>query len=250
MKRYLRIGLLLGLVMAAGGIGFALSTTPSFQQGNEAYRSHDFQKAYDHYLRASQDVKAPEIYYNMANAAFKMNQLGAAILNYERARELNPRDGDMLSNLKYARTLVEYRVEDKRGWYYRKLSEGLELIRLRECYGSLLIVYFFLIGILLFNVSVKKRFAIGRVGMWLLATLLILAALTWVKIYETKISRKAVVTGEKVDVRYGPSRSDQLAFSLVEGIELSVDDQSDEWYRISLVNGASGWAHRDGIDII
>lgn len=41
------------------------------------------------------------------NAYFKLGNKGKAILNYERALQLLPRDADVKSNLVYARSLIE-----------------------------------------------------------------------------------------------------------------------------------------------
>jgi len=42
------------------------------------------------------------VYYNLGNACFRQGKLGFAILNYEQARRLAPRDPDILANLRFA----------------------------------------------------------------------------------------------------------------------------------------------------
>ena len=47
------------------------------------------------------------LYYNLGNSYFKKGALGKAILNYERARRLLPRDHDLAANYRYALSLVK-----------------------------------------------------------------------------------------------------------------------------------------------
>ena len=47
------------------------------------------------------------LYYNLGNAYFKTGRLGKAVVNYQRAMRLTPRDGDLRANLSFARSMVE-----------------------------------------------------------------------------------------------------------------------------------------------
>ncbi len=221
-----------------------------FRAANDAYRNGQFEKAYEGYEKASHDLNISELYYNLGNAAFKMHKLGLAILNYERAKRLDPRNADILENLKYAESLVEYRVENKRNWYWDKFLETLEFVRLNECMIFLSVIYFILALSLLVTRLLKKRFVFGRMGSALLSIFVILAVPTLIKFYGEKLQKNAVVIAQKVDARYGPSRVDKLAFSLVEGIQVEIADQVEDWYRVTLLSGESGWAPKEGIEIV
>ena len=221
-----------------------------FREGNEAYRKQAYQKAYEDYERASRKLPAAEIYYNMGNAVFKMNQLGRAIVNYSRARNLEPRNPDILENLRYAKSLIEYRVEDKRNWYLRTVSELLQYFRLRELLFACFLIYFTLSLAWVLGLVMKKSLMPQSVHTALLAVLIVFSILSCAKFYQAKIQKPAVVIQGKVDVRYGPSKSDKLAFSLVEGIQVDVEEKLDDWYRISLANKESGWVPKEGIEIV
>lgn len=51
----------------------------------------------------SQGITDSTIYYNLGNSYFQMGDLGRAILNYQRAEQLSPRDSDIRANLELAR---------------------------------------------------------------------------------------------------------------------------------------------------
>ena len=54
--------------------------------------------------------------YNLGNAAFRLNQIGRAILCYERARVLLPRDADLAFNLGHARERVRDVIPETEGF--------------------------------------------------------------------------------------------------------------------------------------
>jgi len=83
-----------------------------FHRGNTAYeqgRWEEAARAYRNILRYR--IKSPVVEYNLANAEFKLNNLGPAILHYRRALRLEPTDAEILSNLAYARSFCQDRVE-------------------------------------------------------------------------------------------------------------------------------------------
>ena len=224
--------------------------TARLNQANEAYRSGNYEKAYSQYEEALKVVNAPELYYDMGNAAFKMGKLGLAVLNFERAKKFDPRDPDILANLSYVTNLIEYRVEDKRSWYVQQLDRWLAYVRLKERFLAVSVVYFLLMVGWVTLLLLRKQFSFTQSNIFLLLFLGMLAFATAFKFYGEQIRRTAVVTEAKVSVRFGPSKNDKLAFSLMEGIEADIVDQTGNWYRIMLQNGESGWAPQEGFSII
>ena len=48
--------------------------------------------------------ESADIYYNLGNSYYKMNNIAKAVLNYERALLLNPGNNDIRFNLELARS--------------------------------------------------------------------------------------------------------------------------------------------------
>ncbi|MBW2220405.1 MAG: hypothetical protein JRF40_13100, partial [Deltaproteobacteria bacterium] len=81
-----------------------LSREEMFFKANEAYKEGRFEDAIGGYTRLlNGGYKSGHLFYNLGNTYFRLNQLGYAVLNYERARLLIPRNGDLGFNLRYAR---------------------------------------------------------------------------------------------------------------------------------------------------
>lgn len=80
------------------------STAASFEQANQEFAAGNFKAAAASYEKAiADDGPDAAVYYNLGNCYQSLKQYGPAILAYERARLLTPRDPDLLANLALAR---------------------------------------------------------------------------------------------------------------------------------------------------
>ena len=93
---------LLGLLVLL--LGAASVFASEFEQANQQFKSGDFAGAAARYEKiiAAEGPRA-SVYYNLGNSYQQLKQYGPAILAYERARLLTPRDPDLLANLVLAR---------------------------------------------------------------------------------------------------------------------------------------------------
>ena len=188
-----------------------------------------------------------EIYYNLGNAYFKAGKLGSAVLNYERALNLKPRDPDILANFFYVTRLIEYKIEDKRNWYQRKVSQLLAYVTLEECLLLCFTAYFIFILGLLLSLVFKKFPLFGKMGTIAVIFVILCSVPLLLKYTESGAGKRGVVTEAQAEVRYGPSTSDQIAFRLVEGLEVILDDEKEDWYRVRLRDGRSGWTAKSQV---
>ena len=76
-----------------------------YKQANQLYEKKEYPKAAEVYEIIASKVRNGNVYYNLGNTYFKLGQRGKAILYYERARQLMPRDKDIRGNLRYAISL-------------------------------------------------------------------------------------------------------------------------------------------------
>lgn len=74
-----------------------------FIDAQQAYDEGRYADAVTHYESIlSHGVTQTEVYYNLANAEFKMGQLPSAVAHYRRAWYSAPRDPDIRANLQFA----------------------------------------------------------------------------------------------------------------------------------------------------
>jgi tetratricopeptide (TPR) repeat protein len=93
---------LTGLMCLFLGTGLAFATV--FDDANRKYQSGDFAGAAAAYETViTREGPRAAVFYNLGNSYQNLKRYGMAILAYERARLLTPRDPDLLANLVLAR---------------------------------------------------------------------------------------------------------------------------------------------------
>ena len=156
-------------------------------------------------------------------------------------RQLILGQADIRENLRYTRSLLEYRVEDGRNWYLKATEAVLKYATEREVYAVVLAVGFaFLTGGILFFLN-------GRGVFWnpwqkfVLIALILAGLVAFGKQVQSNVIRDAIVMQKECEARFGPSEHDQVAFRMGEGIKVFVMDRREDWSRVLLTNGESGW---------
>lgn len=247
----LRLVLFTVCCLGVSGIARAQNAIGDFQKANAAYRGGDWpaaQKLYESLL--AQGMKDASVYYDLGNVYFKQNRIGPAILNYELALRLSPRDRDIRANLNYVRGLLEYRIQDNRNWYLKAFESVLGYFTFEE------------IGVvglglgLAFWISWLVLLLMHRDSIWgwkqktLMVVVLTVLSLWLFKGIGSRAIHEAVVLKPQASVRYGPSYKDQVAFKLGEGMKVFVKKSAGEWSRVVLVNGETGWMAQEDIGVI
>jgi len=213
-----------------------------FQEANTCYRTGDYVKAaalYETLIQKEPDVAV--FYFDLANASVRLDKFSQAILNYEKFLRLDPRNADARENLRHTRGLLEYRVEDTRNWYLKAGEAILKFATEREILIVVLAILFvFLLGGVLFFLNGRGMFW----NFWqrsVFVLLLLSAVVAFGKHVQTDMIREAIVMQKECEARYGPSEHDQVAFRMGEGIKVFVMDHREDWSRVLLTNGESGW---------
>ena len=222
-----------------------------FRQANAAYRGGDYAKAASLYENLIAQGKAnAALYYNLGNTYFKQGRVGPALVQYERAKKMAPRDHDIRANLTYTKGLLEYRVEDKRNWYMKAWDAALSAFTQKEV-GILS----FALGLLFWlSWALSLYFRPETSWGWKRKTLLVLTVVAFsfwsLKEFHDLRVKEAIVLKPQAAVRYGPSYKDQVALRLGEGIKVRVAQQEGDWSRIVLVSGDTGWIPQEEIGMI
>ncbi len=258
-RRLLRCGLLAAVLMlpAAARAQAPLASTPEmlFRQGNEAYAKGDFetaQKAYEEILRHG--VHDSRVFYNLANACFRRNEIGKAILFYEKTLKFEPSDADARENLRFVRLRVRDRTPpDSAPFLIGQLERGKNLLSLEQVTRVFLGLYFA-------AMAIAALWILGRPRPWAtvagsLAGAVLLLALffggwtAW-QARDRVAQDDAVVLSEKLEVYSGPGRENTLLASVHEGAMVKIHARRGEWTQVTLPDGRAGWLEGEGLGVI
>ena len=223
-----------------------------FDKGNALYRKGDFQGAADAYESVLKSKKeSAELYFNLANAYYKLNRVAPAIYNYEKARLLNPGDAEIANNLKFAQKLQIDDVKETPKVGFRKMIEnftsqlsynGWAMLAV----GAAFLVLLFFVGYYFSGRTAAKRifFVMMFVGAGFIA-LSILCAIFEKNTYA--MERPAIVFAPQIGVKSEPRKDAPDAFVLHEGTKVYVIESLDNWKKVELLDGNQGWLETEVI---
>ena len=250
MKNFLTIFLFLGAIfISENGWAAALS---DFEAANAKYSHGDYQEAVSLYEKMIASGKGTAaVYYNLGNAAFRAEDKGKALVAYERAHGLSPRDRDVEWNKAILKSALSDRIEDSDdNVFISSVQRLLEWVTVDETalVLSLMLAVLFLISALNFFSHKSKSLTSGIGGFFVL--ILVLSAAVFYFKWLTVKDRHVVVLDKEVTARYGPSDKETKAFVLHEGAEAKILDRTDGWYYVVLQNKSTGWLSKKSCEII
>ena len=226
-----------------------------FQEANQAYTSGNYAVAVEKYEAIlKENVFSKELYYNLGNSYYRLNQTGKTILNYERALRIAPSDGDIQQNLALARSRI---VEDIEPLSNIFIVRWWHLLRgyLSADGWSMLALFFLWAGIagmalwLLSNErTLKKRgFVVG-------AVLIPLSILPFLLANNAKneahSSRFAIIMARETPFRSSPDTNAAPTSILHEGIKIEILDKISNLIKSRLPNGEEGWIEEIAVEKI
>ncbi|MDO8603199.1 MAG: tetratricopeptide repeat protein [Candidatus Omnitrophota bacterium] len=224
-----------------------------FIKGNSSYESGDYEKAvsvYEELVRM--DKISPGVFYNLGNSYFKLKKIGMAILNYEKALRLDPRDRDMRLNLKIARSMAVDKINTpERGFILGAIFFLYDRMTINEL--TAMCSFFYLVVILFLILSIflvaKRRLMFYTAGVFGITSCILLIFLS-AKINKENFTKTGIIVAEKIDVRSGPKEDYLLQFTLHEGAKVSIVKDTQNWYEIELSSDLKGWVPKPSVDII
>lgn len=245
--------LLLAFISFAPFHGFANDIRVA--TANNHFLNNDFEKA----IQAYEDIlnsgyEAPEIFYNLGNAYYRIGNLAAAILNYERALLRAPHDKDSRYNLELAYSQITDKIAPVGEFFLSRWLTNFQNSTSSDTWAVCSIVFFVLAlgGILLYFIGgtmmVKKiAFFVALIGLFI-------SAITFTFSGNQKqqfINReKAIIFEPSVTVRSTPNDSGMLLFVLHAGTKVRILQSIGEWREIEIADGNVGWVHFSQIEII
>ncbi len=223
-----------------------------FEQANQLYNDGKYLEAIEKYttiLETKQHSAA--LYYNLANAHYKLNNIAPSIYYYEKALLIAPNDSDIKNNLAFAQNMTIDSIETIPQTGFSKIFNNLidKFSYETWSYLSILFMLIFAITFLIYYFSITQRkkrlfFILSIISVFMTVTTIIFSF----KQYSNKKNNTfAIIFAEETQALSEPNfRSDEV-FILHEGTKIQVLDQLNDWKKIRLSNGKIGWIPAEAI---
>ncbi|HZJ35021.1 MAG TPA: tetratricopeptide repeat protein [Gillisia sp.] len=223
-----------------------------FQEANTAYNEGNYSEAINNYERILKNGEtSAELYYNLANAHYKLTHIAPSVYYYEKALQLDPGDPDIKNNLGFAQKMLidEIEIVPKTG-LSKIINKLISVLSFNgwawtAVIGSSLFATFFLLYYFS-NSSRRKRLFFTTS---IIALILILSALIFA--YQQQEYRKnsqfAIIFSEEAIVRNEPTLRSNEILTLHEGTKVKILETFQNWIKFELANDIQGWMDKSDV---
>ncbi|MBM3859112.1 MAG: tetratricopeptide repeat protein [Verrucomicrobia bacterium] len=215
-----------------------------FKTANALYDAGRFAEAASAYERLT--PKSAGVYFNLGNAWFRQDKLGLAILNYERAQRLAPRDPDILANLKFAQQRLGVVEINQPPQPLRRFWANAVRSRTLVEWSWIEIVTLWLALLAVAGCIWLPKWRTG----FIIAAVAV--ACVWVTATVALIDRvssppEAIVLVAKSEARSAPLPLATVLFNLTEGARVAIREDRGEWLFVERADGKQGWVNRAAV---
>ncbi len=225
---------------------------PLFEKGNSSYNEGVYETAkisYEQILENGETSAA--LYYNLANAHYKLNNLAPSIYYYEKALQLDPNDSDIKNNLAIAQNLVIDDVAVQQSSGIVDIWQNSINIFGYNAWGWAAIIFSFGFAILFVLYYFSNKSLVKRVLFSFSIVCIFLAVFSMIFAFQQKgiMSNNdyAIIFSQEAPVRDEPTLRSAESFYLHEGTKVKVLETYQNWIKFELPNGLQGWMDKSEV---
>lgn len=228
---------------------------PLFEKGKELYKAENFQEAINNWSQIVDNGEhSADLYYNLGNAHYKLNNVGPSIYYYEKALMLEPNDSDVKNNLAFAKNATIDVIEPLPKTFFAKWYESLSGVLTYDGW-ALLAVLFAMLFVLLFlgyyfSFSEKRKRLLFTSSIASVILLLGSLAIAFMTFNDCEADKPAIIFAESTEIRSEPNMGSETAFTLHEGTKVQVIADDGDWLRIQLIDGKDGWIPSEDLKLL
>ncbi len=223
-----------------------------FYKANAAYDQEFYEDAISSYeLVIAQGYESSQLYFNLGNSYFKLQNYPSAIYFFEKAKKLSPNDEDVLFNLTVANGLIVDKIEPIpeliftqwwRSFYNMFNANTWAIISIAG-----FILFFLLLSFYLFSRLMIMRKTAFFGGLFVLFITLFTFAVSLQKYRTVNSQKEAIIFTPTITVKSSPNPNSVDLFVIHEGSKVELRDKVGEWYEIKIASGGIGWLPADAL---
>lgn len=217
-----------------------------FENATSAYNKGNYEAAIENYLEILENGEhSANLYFNLGNSYYKLNKIGPSIYYYEKALLLAPNDSEIKNNLAFAQNMTIDAIEPLPQTSISKIVAGFKNILTYDqwAYTAVFCVFLFVAFYLAFyflRFTNQKRISF-IISLFFLGFSIISVLMAVVQSRDFKASQPAILFAEESRIKAEPNVRSEEVFILHEGSKVTIEDRLEDWVKIRLVDGKTGW---------
>lgn len=236
---------------------FSASYAESYQQlmqrANTAYQQQQYAEAVALYQQiADAGNEGSVLYYNLGNAYYKTDDLSHALLWYERALRLDPRNEDIKHNIAFVNRQLVDRIEVLPELFITRWWNALSKSLTSNTWAILSIIFCALMFLSVVLLLVARRPWLRSLGLATTVLCLLLTVFPIIFAHKEAVRYEkfpeAIVMQPVLNAKSTPNATGNDLFVIHEGLKVGVTDRLNDWLEIKLPNGEKGWVPAQGVE--
>ena len=224
-------------------------------EADSAYVQERYQQAAKDYEALLKQGVSADLYYNLGNCYYRMDQMTQAVLNYERALLLSPGDKDIRFNLQMARSKTIDKITPESEMFFVTWYRSLVNVMSVDGWARTALVALIVAIVLALFYLFSDRIWLRKIGFFggIIALLLFLVGNLFAWQQKSNLTQRtgAIIIKSAVNVKSTPSKNGTDLYILHEGTKVTVTDSSmREWRKIRVADGKEGWLEVSEIEVI
>ncbi len=237
----------------------AVTGTSVAEQAAALYNEADFRKAIELLEKEKSEqlakgLESSELYYNLGNAYFRVNDLAHARLNYERALLLDPGDRDTQHNIDYLSTKLEDKILVADTFFLSIWFNAVQNLFSANAWAKIAVVCFLLFISSLVAFFFSKLIIVKKTAFYAGIALIVIVIFANIFTFrqKEKIENRstAVVMAGSAPMVSSPDINSKELTVLHAGTKVRVTKEDRNWLEIEIDNGTVGWMQKDKLEII
>ena len=224
----------------------------SLTKADSLYTTQNYKEAATEYETLLSEGINDELFYNLGNCYFRMNEFPQAILNYQKALKMNPHHEEAFENLRLCLEKVgaqEY-IEDE--LFYTTWLKSLVGSKNANEWGIWALVcwgIFLLMGVVYF---LSYTPLVKKIAFFTALLLLLVAIMLNVFAYNSKKSfytTLQLVVMKTTPLYESATNASKQIGEVPAGVLLKLNENfNDSWYNVSLPDGRKAWCEKTTIE--
>ncbi|MEK7819106.1 MAG: tetratricopeptide repeat protein [Bacteroidota bacterium] len=229
----------------------AQNNLEQFLEANKFYQEKNFVEAKDLYEEIIRSgVESSEIYYNLGNTYFRLQDYPRAILNYEKAKINLSDDADIEHNLKLSQLKIVDRIESlPKIFFIQWFDSFINYFSDKTIFWFSYVTFILTLILILTSKIFSQYFKEQKFASIIFATLFVISLFIGFAKNQNK-KDFAIIIENVISTKSSPDAESKDLFVIHGGLKVELLDKVGDWKKIKLIDGKIGWLPKSSLEKI
>ena len=230
------------------GMVYSQNIDSLFSSGNDTYNKNQFDASVDAYENIlSQGFYSADLYYNLGNAYYRLEDFANARWSYEMGINIDPRNKDMIHNLMLTKKKIPNTIEPPDSQILDLINNFLTNFTYSDfvLFSSIMLLLYS-ICFIIYRLMPSKPIVISYYVFIVL--FFIGTSFSAIKFLWERNNNFGIILNDETKLYSAPFLNENITISIFfSGNKVKIEQTTDKWIEISSIDGRKGWIRLEDI---